>query len=73
VAATLTVAVLDASDRVLAEQTTSFDAGRFERARFADYHFDLPLANAPPGDYLLRLDAAASKATATRGVRFSVR
>ena len=72
VAATLTVAVLDARDRVLTEQTTSFDARRFELARAADYHFDLPL-NVAPGDYLLRLDATASKATATRGVRFSVR
>jgi len=72
VAATLTVAVLDARDRVLTEQTTSFDASRFELARAADYHFDLPL-NVAPGDYLLRLDATASNATATRGVRFSVR
>ena len=44
----------------------------FELARAADYHFDLPL-NVAPGDYLLRLDATASNATATRGVRFSVR
>ena len=73
VAATLTVAVLDATDRVLTEQTTAFDAGRFEPARAADCPFDLPLANLAPGDYLLRLDARASKATATRGVRFTVR
>ena len=73
VAATLTVAVLDATDRVVTEQTTAFDAGRFEPARAADYPFDLPLANLAPGDYLLRLDARASKATATRGVRFTVR
>jgi hypothetical protein len=73
VAATLTASVLDASDRALAKQTTSFDAGRFEPARSADYHFDLPLAKLAPGDYLLRLDVTASNATATRGVRFSVR
>ena len=73
VAATLTVAVLDATDRVVTEQTTAFDAGRFEPARAADCPFDLPLANLAPGDYLLRLDARASKAAATRGVRFTVR
>jgi hypothetical protein len=73
VPATLTTSVLDAGDRAIAEQTTSFDAGRFEPARSADYHFDLPLANLAHGEYLLRLDATASNATATRGVRFSVR
>ena len=72
VAATLTVAVLDARDRVLTEHTTAFDANGSSRARSADYHFDLPL-NVAPGDYLLRLEATASNATATRGVRFSVR
>jgi VWFA-related protein len=73
VAATLAVAVLDSSDRIVAEQTVAFDAGPFERDRATDCPFDLPLANLPPGNYLLRVDATASTATATRGVRFALR
>lgn len=73
VTASLTAAVLDSSDKVVTEHTTSIESGRFEPVRAADFHFELPLANLVPGNYLLRLDATAGLNTTTRGARFSVR
>jgi VWFA-related protein len=69
----LTVRVIDRADVAALDQTTTLDPSRFNPARTADVHVDLPLSRLGPGSYLLRIDAALGEATVRRELRFSVR
>lgn len=73
---TVRTSVVDALDRVVAEETTVLDVFR-ETAPGAppgaDYRVTLPVSELPVGEYLLRIEATAGAASAGRTVRFAIR
>jgi VWFA-related protein len=69
----MAIRIVDATDAVLLAQEEELEAGRFKRDRAADYQFQLPLAQLPPGEYLLTLTASRGDLSEQRHVRFSVR
>jgi VWFA-related protein len=70
-AATVHARVLDPSGRAVHEQTLTLNASDFARRR-ADCRVAIPLDRLPAGEYLLKIDAAAATATASKAIRFRV-
>jgi hypothetical protein len=64
--------VRNASDEVVAERSQYIASGRFGSNRAADVRFDVPLAELPPGIYLLSIETWASAVSARRDIRFQV-
>jgi VWFA-related protein len=69
----IAVRVLNATDRVVFDVPRQVGSNQFTPARSFDYPFEVPVARLEPGEYLLRVDAVAGKATARRDARFTVR
>jgi hypothetical protein len=66
--------VLDAQQHVVFDRPVVMPADRFiGTPRAADLTVPLPLASLAPGDYVLEIDAARDRATATRRVPFTRR
>jgi len=65
------VRIIDARGNAIRDESLPFAETAFTNRR-ADCVITLPLAQLPPGEYLLRLDASAARQTAGRAVRFSV-
>jgi hypothetical protein len=72
-AATVTARILDASDRVVFEDSRSMSPDQFGSRQSADHRLALPLDRLEPGEYLCTIEAAQGQYTAKRGVRFTVR
>jgi VWFA-related protein len=68
---TVQARVLDPSGRAVHEQTLTLNAQDFARRR-ADCRLAIPLDRLSAGEYLLKIDAAADKATASKAIRFRV-
>ena len=66
------VQIVDAQDRVVRDEVMPLDVSAFAEARAADCRIALPVSQLPPGDYLLRLEAAMGERVAGRVMRFSV-
>jgi VWFA-related protein len=67
------IGIVDDHGRVVLDRTDTLPASRCAATRSADVLVDLPIWTLAPGAYLLTFDAAVSKATARRQVRFSVK
>jgi hypothetical protein len=65
--------ITDEQGSIVVGRQTALDAARFTRQGAADYQVNLPIASLKPGRYLLTLEAAAKRKTATRQVRFAVK
>lgn len=65
------VQILDAKGGAVRDQSLPFTEKAFTNRR-ADCVITLPVANLPPGDYLLKLEASADRQTAGRALRFAV-
>jgi hypothetical protein len=72
-AVSLAIRVVDGQDRAIVNQADTLGPDRFATNRAADVRFTLPLAQLPPGDYLLTFEATMGKATARRDARFKVK
>ncbi len=70
--ATVRVRIIDAQDRTVRDEGLTLAASAFGDARAADCRIGLPVAQLPPGDYLLRLEVAIGERLAGRVMRFSV-
>jgi hypothetical protein len=68
---TVQARVLDPSGRAVHEQTLTLNPRDFARRR-ADCRLAIPLDRLSAGEYLLKIDAAADKATASKAIRFRV-
>jgi VWFA-related protein len=68
----VTVRIVDVSDRVLVNEVTSLTADRFTTSHAADHRIDLPIERLGSGAYLLTIEASQGEYTARRGVRFTV-
>lgn len=67
------MSITAADGRLLITDETSLDANHLRGTPAkADYRFRLPIAELPPGEYLLTIDAAAGDHTAKRDVRFRI-
>lgn len=69
----LDVRIVDDHDAVKFHAAETLTADRFDASRAVDHRFNLPLADLPPGPYLLTIEATTGKASARRDVRFVVR
>jgi hypothetical protein len=65
--------ILDAASATAFERTSTLSPADFQRERAADYRLDLPAARLDAGEYLLTIDAALGRFTASRDVRFGIR
>ena len=65
------VQILNAKGTAVRDQSLPFTEKAFTNRR-ADAVMTLPVANLPPGEYLLRLDASTDRQTSGRALRFSV-
>jgi VWFA-related protein len=71
---TVRTRVLDASDKVVAEETQTLRPDRFyQPGRSTDYRFPLPLADVQPGKYAAIFEMTSGARSITRGIRFVVR
>ncbi len=70
--AAVRVRIVDAQDRTVRDEGLTLAASAFGDARAADCRIGLPIAQLPPGDYLLRLEVAVGERLAGRAMRFSV-
>lgn len=64
--------VLDARGKTVREQSLPFDASTFADRR-VNAVMNLPVADLPPGEYLLKLDASGGQARSGRALRYTVR
>jgi hypothetical protein len=69
---TVHVQIVDTSGRTVRDQSLTIDAAQFTNRR-ADCRLTVPVDHLAAGEYLLRIEASAGKASATKAVRFSVR
>ena len=69
----LRCSVFDASDRMVANETSVIGAGEFATARTADHYVTLPLTGLTPGEYLLEVETTMGQRTAGRALRFAVK
>jgi hypothetical protein len=69
---TVHVQIVDTSGRTVRDQSLTLDAMQFTNRR-ADCRLTVPVDHLAAGEYLLRIEAAAGKASATKAVRYSVR
>ena len=70
---TLTTRLVNSLDKDVVAETTPLEAAAFGNTRSAAYQFRVPTNALPPGEYLLRVMAAAGKDQSTRDIRFTVR
>ena len=68
----LTMRIVDVHDRVVRQQASTLEPRAFSSNRTANSKLEIPTAGLPPGQYLLKLDAAIAKDSSERMVRFSV-
>lgn len=66
------VQIVDSQDRVVRDQVLPLSVSAFGSTRAADCRIALPVSQLPPGNYLLRLEAAMGERIAGRVMRFSV-
>jgi hypothetical protein len=66
------VQIVDTGGRTVRDQSLTIDAAQFTNRR-ADCRLTVPVDHLAAGEYLLRIEASAGKASATKAVRFSVR
>jgi VWFA-related protein len=64
--------IIDSSDVTVVTRDDLLPASTFVRTREADYRMDLPVRRLADGDYLLRTDVTAGRASATVTARISV-
>jgi hypothetical protein len=69
----MTIRLIDAQDAPVFEHAETLPPERFGAPRAADYQVRLPLEKLAAGSYLLTLDAAINRSTATRQVVVQVR
>jgi VWFA-related protein len=70
--ASIATRIVNDRDATVFEQTTDLGTERFAQDRSADHSIELPLTRLPPGEYLLRAEAAAGTLRANGSARFSV-
>jgi hypothetical protein len=70
---TVRTTVRDAAQALVADDTSTLTADRFQASRSADLTFALPVARLQPGEHLLTLQVSAGRRTEQRLVRFSVK
>jgi hypothetical protein len=71
-AVSVTVRIVDAADRTVAEHLQAIPPEQFGADRAADIRYTLPLTDLSPGPYLLTIETTAGEATARRDVRFEI-
>jgi hypothetical protein len=70
----LSVLVTDSQGTVRFRRTEAVAGDMFgPNDRMAEFRMDVPLKDLTAGEYLLTLDAASSRGTARRDVRFTLR
>ncbi|HMF59129.1 MAG TPA: hypothetical protein VK595_02085, partial [Vicinamibacterales bacterium] len=62
--------LVDAKGQKISGESIVLTEAQFGNGRTNDHFFSLPIANLPPGDYLLRIEAAMGRRVAGRAVRF---
>jgi VWFA-related protein len=62
--------LVDAKGQKISGESVVLTEAQFGNGRTNDHFFSLPIANLPPGDYLLRIEAAMGRRVAGRAVRF---
>jgi hypothetical protein len=65
------VQILDAKGAAARDQSLSFSEKMFANRR-ADCVITIPVANLPPGEYVLKLEASSDRQTTGRAFRFAV-
>ncbi len=68
----LTMQIVDSTNTVVRRVVMPLEAAAFQKARAADYHLPLPLADLGAGQYLLTIEASAGSRTVRRDVRFDM-
>jgi len=66
------IRLIDSSDKVAAEGNESLAFDNWQERGFADYSIQLPLAELPPGEYLLAIDITAGPRSSGRAIRFQI-
>ncbi len=66
------VRIVNAQNQAVRDEVMPLSAAAFHTARAADCRIALPVAQLPPGDYLLRLEATMGERVAGRAMRFHV-
>jgi VWFA-related protein len=69
---TMSARLIDSQNAEVRTVTTPLDASTFGSSRSADYHFEVPVDQLPPGEYLLQIDAVAGVIKRERTVRFTI-
>jgi hypothetical protein len=72
-AASIVTRITSERDATVFERATDLSGDEFTKDRSADRAIHLPLTNLPPGEYLLRIEAATGTRRASQFARFSVR
>ena len=72
-AVALTTTIINEQDRTVVKATRTVEPSEFEADRAADHRYDIPIDDLAAGAYLLRFEAAAGSARASRDLRFVVR
>jgi VWFA-related protein len=68
---TIALRLTNALDATIQEGSETIPAASFDATHTADHTFEIPVANLPPGEYLLTVNASAGAATATRQLRYT--
>ena len=68
---TLALRLTNAQGATVQEGTETIPVASFEATHTAEYTFEVPVANLPPGEYLLTVKASAGASTATRQLRYT--
>jgi hypothetical protein len=68
---TLVLRLANAQGATIQEGTETIPAASFEASHTAEHTFEVPVANLPPGEYLLTVKASAGASTATRQLRYT--
>jgi VWFA-related protein len=69
----LTVRMVNDTDRIEFDQSSTLGPESFGGLRSADYRFDLPLARLEPGPYLFTVEAVAGRQSVRRDVRLTIK
>lgn len=68
---TLALRLTNAQGATIQEGVETIPAASFGASHTAEHTFEVPVANLPPGEYLLTVKASAGAATATRQLRYA--
>jgi len=68
---TLSLRLANARGMAIQEGTETIPAPSFGGRHTAEHAFEVPIANLPPGEYLLTVSASTGSATATRQLRYT--